>query len=58
MVLAIPKAMLHNQAFRAFTDGVMEGHEQELIRWETEVRAWEQDDSKPCPYDYAEEEGK
>ncbi|KAJ7870848.1 hypothetical protein B0H13DRAFT_2236440 [Mycena leptocephala] len=56
MVLGIPKAMLHNRAFRAFTDGVMEGHQQELIRWERDVRAWEQDETKPCPYDYAEDE--
>jgi hypothetical protein len=55
MVLAIPKAMLHSRAFNAFTDGLREGHEEELMRWEAEVRAWEQDHDQPCLYDYPED---
>ncbi|KAJ7719870.1 hypothetical protein B0H14DRAFT_2642870, partial [Mycena olivaceomarginata] len=55
MALAIPKAMLHDRAFHAFTDGLREGHEDELMRWEAEVRAWEQDHDQPCPYDYPED---
>ncbi|KAJ7173843.1 hypothetical protein C8R46DRAFT_1215753 [Mycena filopes] len=56
MVLTIPKAMLHNRAFQAFTEGLLDGHEDELKRWEREVREWEQDHSKPCPYEYPEDE--
>ncbi|KAJ7029929.1 hypothetical protein C8F04DRAFT_1211870 [Mycena alexandri] len=55
LVLAIPKAMLHGRAFHAFTEGVREGHEDELLQWERDVREWEQDHSKPCPYEYPEE---
>ncbi|KAF7362033.1 CxC2 domain-containing protein [Mycena venus] len=49
MVLAIPNALLHNWAFNAFTDGLREGHEEELMLWEVEVRAWEQDHDQQCP---------
>ncbi|KAJ7604326.1 hypothetical protein FB45DRAFT_769378 [Roridomyces roridus] len=56
LVLAIPKAILHGQAFQAFTEGVREGHEEELRQWETEVREWEMDNDKPCPYEYPEDE--
>ncbi|KAJ7185969.1 hypothetical protein C8R46DRAFT_880838 [Mycena filopes] len=57
LALAIPKAMLHGRAFRAFTEGVREGHEEELMEWERAVREWEQDHDKPCPYEYPEETG-
>ncbi|KAJ7078696.1 hypothetical protein B0H15DRAFT_924758 [Mycena belliarum] len=57
MVLFIPRAMVHNRAFQAFTDGLKEGHTDELRKWEDDVRAWEQDHGKPCPYDYPEEDG-
>ncbi|KAJ7169308.1 hypothetical protein C8R43DRAFT_876185 [Mycena crocata] len=56
MVLAIPKAMLHGRAFHAFTEGLREGHLEELIQWEKEVRVWEQDHDAKCPYDYPEED--
>ncbi|KAF8137969.1 hypothetical protein K438DRAFT_1638774, partial [Mycena galopus ATCC 62051] len=56
MVLAIPRATVHSRAFQAFTDGLREGHEEELIQWEATVRAWEQDHDKPCPYDYPEDD--
>jgi hypothetical protein len=36
----------------------MEGHEEELQQWERLVREWEQDHSKPCPYEYPDIEGK
>ncbi|KAJ7833212.1 hypothetical protein B0H14DRAFT_3087705 [Mycena olivaceomarginata] len=54
MALAIPKAMLHNRAFHAFTDALREGHEEELMKWEADVQAWEQDHDQPikvrkCP---------
>jgi hypothetical protein len=57
MVLAIPKAMLHNRVFHVLTDGLRDGHEAELMRWEAEVRAWEQDHDQPCPYNYPEDNG-
>ncbi|KAJ7225301.1 hypothetical protein GGX14DRAFT_556103 [Mycena pura] len=56
MALPIPKVLLHSRAFRAFTDGLREGHEDELVQWERDVRAWEMDDSKPCPYESPEDE--
>ncbi|KAJ7198757.1 hypothetical protein GGX14DRAFT_536593 [Mycena pura] len=56
MALAIPKALLHNRAFRALTEGLKEGHEDELVQWERDVKVWELDHSKPCPYDYPEDE--
>ncbi|KAJ7126583.1 hypothetical protein C8R43DRAFT_1090313 [Mycena crocata] len=58
MVLAIPKAILHNRAFHAFTEGLKEGHLEELMNWEQAVRGWEQDHTKPCPYDYPEEDAR
>ncbi|KAJ6591797.1 hypothetical protein DFH09DRAFT_1306514 [Mycena vulgaris] len=56
MVLSIPCAMIHNRAFQAFTEGLKEGHETELMDWEKGVKGWEQDHGKPCPYDYPEED--
>ncbi|KAJ7486373.1 hypothetical protein B0H11DRAFT_1721594, partial [Mycena galericulata] len=56
MVLAIPQAMVHSRAFHAFTDGLREGHEEDLLKWEKMVRAWEMDQSVANPYDYAEVE--
>ncbi|KAJ6527224.1 hypothetical protein DFH09DRAFT_1328189 [Mycena vulgaris] len=48
MVLYIPRAMIHNRAFQAFTDSLKEKHETELVDWENLVKAWEQDHGKPC----------
>ncbi|KAJ7609963.1 hypothetical protein FB45DRAFT_982292 [Roridomyces roridus] len=56
LVLAIPKAILHGQAFQAFTEGVREGHEDELEAWGEEIKAWEVDSEKKCPYEYPEEQ--
>ncbi|KAJ7500477.1 hypothetical protein B0H11DRAFT_1678380, partial [Mycena galericulata] len=56
MVLAIPQAMVHSRAFHTFTDGLREGHEEDLLKWEKMVRAWEMDQSVANPYDYAEVE--
>ncbi|KAJ7635975.1 hypothetical protein DFH06DRAFT_1139060 [Mycena polygramma] len=55
MVLAIPQAMIHSRAFHAFTDGLREGHEDELQEWEKTVRAWEahpKPEELDNPYDY------
>ncbi|KAJ7191675.1 hypothetical protein B0H12DRAFT_1039767, partial [Mycena haematopus] len=57
LVLAIPQAMVHSRAFAAFTEGLREGHEEDLRKWEKMVREWEEDDeATPCPYDYGEVE--
>ncbi|KAJ6459377.1 hypothetical protein C8R47DRAFT_1081340 [Mycena vitilis] len=56
MVLAIPQAMLHSRAFHAFTDGLRDGHEEDLQKWETMVRTWEWDSDEPNPYEYVEVE--
>jgi hypothetical protein len=58
MVLAIPKAILHSRAFHEFTEGLREGHEEELTAWEKLVRQWEEDHDKPCPYEYPEDDGE
>ncbi|KAJ7018076.1 hypothetical protein C8F04DRAFT_977957, partial [Mycena alexandri] len=57
MVLAIPQAMLHSRAFHAFTEGLRDGHEEELQKWEKMVRAWEVDPTQENPYEYANVEG-
>ncbi len=51
MTLAIPQAVVHHQAFSAFTSGLREHHSDELGQWESQVRAWELDQSSPCPFD-------
>jgi hypothetical protein len=57
MVLAIPQAMLHSRAFHAFTEGLRNGHEEDLQKWEKMVRAWEVDQTLENPYEYPEVEG-
>ncbi|KAF8215390.1 hypothetical protein K438DRAFT_1955372 [Mycena galopus ATCC 62051] len=59
MVLAIPQAMIHTRAFKSFTDGLREGHEEDLSKWERMVREWEADKDHEValnPYDYEETE--
>ncbi|KAF8139538.1 hypothetical protein K438DRAFT_1995909 [Mycena galopus ATCC 62051] len=57
MVLAIPQAIIHNRAFHAFTEGLREGHEEDLAWWEKMVRDWEVDmEANEDPYNYAEVE--
>jgi hypothetical protein len=56
--LAIPQAVLHSRAFHALTEGLRVGHEEELQEWERMVQEWDQDQEKPCPYEYSEHEGK
>jgi hypothetical protein len=49
--------MVHSRAFHAFTEGLRDGHEEDLLKWEKMVRAWEVDQSQDNPYKYAEVEG-
>ncbi|KAJ7841679.1 hypothetical protein B0H13DRAFT_1910144 [Mycena leptocephala] len=58
MVLAIPQAMLHSRAFHAFTEGLRNGHEEDLQKWEKMVRAWEVDQTLENPYEYPEVEAE
>ncbi|RDB28096.1 hypothetical protein Hypma_001549 [Hypsizygus marmoreus] len=50
LVLAIPQAMLHHQAFNTFTEGLHQEHAEEVVEWERMVEAWEADHLKPNPY--------
>ncbi|KAF8190273.1 hypothetical protein K438DRAFT_1536944, partial [Mycena galopus ATCC 62051] len=58
MVLAMPQAVIHSRAFHAFTEGLREGHEDELVKWERMVRAWEADNKAENPYDYVDVEAE
>ncbi|KDQ26081.1 hypothetical protein PLEOSDRAFT_169883 [Pleurotus ostreatus PC15] len=51
MMLVIPQALVHHQAFCAFTSGLREHHAVELCEWEKQVQAWETDQTNPCPFD-------
>ncbi|KAF4568041.1 hypothetical protein EYR36_010049 [Pleurotus pulmonarius] len=51
MTLAIPQALIHHQAFAAFTSGLQEHHSADLLEWEKQVQAWELDQTMPCPFD-------
>ncbi|KAG6821717.1 hypothetical protein H0H92_001246, partial [Tricholoma furcatifolium] len=46
MVQAIPEAILHHQAFEAFTYGLTNEHSDKLAEWERDVRIWEMNKSK------------
>ncbi|KAJ7895849.1 hypothetical protein B0H13DRAFT_1885371 [Mycena leptocephala] len=56
MALAIPQAMVHSCTFHVFTEGLRDGHEEDLLKWEKMVHAWEVDQSQDNPYEYAEVE--
>ncbi|KAJ7758971.1 hypothetical protein DFH07DRAFT_772307 [Mycena maculata] len=50
------KTIAHSRAFVAFSEGLKEGHTEELVKWEKDVRAWEEDSSLNCPYEYPEDD--
>ncbi|KAF4572395.1 hypothetical protein EYR36_006897 [Pleurotus pulmonarius] len=56
MTLAIPQALVHHQAFTAFTSGLREHHSADLLEWEKQVQAWELDQANPCPFDLPRED--
>lgn len=51
MTLAIPDAIIHRRAYRAFTESLQVEHGKRLKEWVQMVEDWERDKSKPCPYD-------
>lgn len=50
MTLAIPEAIIHRRAYRAFTESLRVEHGKHLSDWEKLVEEWEKDKTKPCPY--------
>ncbi|KAG6809653.1 hypothetical protein H0H92_015320 [Tricholoma furcatifolium] len=54
LVKAIPQAILHRNAFRAFTDGLRKEHLDDLRQWEKMRMDWEKDPKMPDPYLVAE----
>jgi len=55
MSLAIPQAVVHHEALCAFSDALRQENPRCLEEWEEQVRAWEDDHNKFCPYDLPEE---
>jgi hypothetical protein len=50
-VEAIPAAIIHQQAFHDFTEGLRKEHLTELQSWETMLKDWEDDPTNnPDPY--------
>jgi hypothetical protein len=58
MVLAIPEALKHHEAFVALTTSLQAEHGDKVAEWEAMVNAWEQDHGKPNPYALIEETGE
>ncbi|KAG6819394.1 hypothetical protein H0H93_012241 [Arthromyces matolae] len=59
LIQAIPDAIIHHQAFEAFTEGLQKEHASELLKWKRMVEEWEvekrevkdiRERSKPDPY--------
>lgn len=57
MAKAIPRAITHYRAFRIFSKCLAEGYPQEVKEWEKQVRAWENDQTLPCPYEIDDKNG-
>ena len=55
LTVAIPQAVIHDRAFRAFTESIRLEHHDAVKEWESQVVEWEADPSKFCPYDLLEE---
>ncbi|KAG6808450.1 hypothetical protein H0H92_004084 [Tricholoma furcatifolium] len=55
MVTAIPQAILHQNAFRAFMDGLRKEHLEDLKKWEKMRVDWENNPKMPDPYLVAED---
>jgi hypothetical protein len=57
MGLAIEMSILHWRAYRSFTEGLRQEGTINLGAWEQMILDWEQDPSKPSPYEHPEESG-
>ena len=55
---AIAGALCHHHALVAFTEGISAEDATLTDKWEKLVEAWENDRSKPCPYDLPSEDCK
>jgi hypothetical protein len=55
MALAIKMSIIHWRAFRSFTEGLRNEGSVDIAAWEQMIRDWEQDPSKPSPYEFPEE---
>ncbi|KAG6806717.1 hypothetical protein H0H92_010276, partial [Tricholoma furcatifolium] len=55
MVQAIPDAIMHHQAFEAFTHGLRNEHARKLVEWEHDIREWERDKTRKDTYLIEEE---
>jgi hypothetical protein len=50
MAKAIPMAIIHFRAFRSFSAGLLSDGSVLLQEWENEIRAWDEDMTRPSPY--------
>jgi hypothetical protein len=55
LVLAIPDAIIHNEAFATLHESLQQKHAPEVAEWEQMVKDWEHDSSKSDPYQIPEE---
>ena len=55
LVLAIPDAITHNDAFITLHESLRQKHGPEVAKWEEMMKDWERDSSKPDPYEIPEE---
>jgi hypothetical protein len=52
---ALPMTIIHHRAYRSFTQGLSKAHAHVVKEWYEAVIAWENDMSKPCPYEIPDE---
>jgi hypothetical protein len=55
LTLAIPEAVIHHQAFTAFSEGIGDTQPQTLIMWQRQAFEWENGLSDVCPYKLPDE---
>jgi hypothetical protein len=55
MGLAIKMSIIHWRAYRSFTKGLKREGTVDIRAWEQMILDWEQDASKPSPYEFPED---
>jgi hypothetical protein len=55
MGLAIKMSIIHWRAYRSFTEGLKREGTVDICAWEQMILDWEQDSSKPSPYEFPED---